>query len=52
VFLDNGPADPEPKPRMPCAVFRGEERIEHALPYLRQYAGAVVRNRQTQNAVA
>jgi hypothetical protein len=34
------------------AVFRGEERIEHAFAYGRRHAGAVVLNRQPQEAAA
>ncbi len=46
LFLDNGPGNPQSKSRVLRAIFRGEERIEHAIPDRGRDAGAVVLNRQ------
>lgn len=44
VLVDNGAADPEPKPRVEGAVFGGEERIERMFPDLCRHAWPVVRH--------
>jgi hypothetical protein len=52
VFMDDGPADPQSKPGVLRAVFRGEERIEHALLPIRRHAGTVVGHGETPPAAA